>query len=68
MTLWNKVSPASPYLDHVRFSDDEGTVRVGSVGSVGSICTFAFGVSIRRCIGGLLLWRLRPFLPGWSVT
>ncbi|CAL5059187.1 unnamed protein product [Urochloa decumbens] len=49
MTLWNKVSPAFPYLDDVRSGGDEGPVRVGSAGSVGSLQTFAVCVSIRRC-------------------
>ena len=49
MTLWNKVSPAFPYLDDVRSSADDGQVGVSSARSEGSLQIFAVGVSIRRC-------------------
>ena len=49
MTLWNKVSPAFPYLDDVRFGADDGQVRVSSARSEGSLQIFAVGVSVRRC-------------------
>ncbi|RLN39689.1 hypothetical protein C2845_PM01G18420 [Panicum miliaceum] len=38
MTLWNKVSPASPYLDDVRSDADEKPVRVGSARSSRCSC------------------------------
>jgi hypothetical protein len=49
MTLWNKVSPASPYLDDVLSGAGEGPVRVGSARSVNSLQIFAVGVFVRRC-------------------
>jgi hypothetical protein len=48
MTLWNKVSPASPYLDDVLFGTGEGPVRVGSARSVDYLQIFAVGVFVRR--------------------
>ena len=49
MTLWNKVSPAFPYLDDIRSSADDGQVGVSSARSEGSLQIFAVGVTIRRC-------------------
>ena len=49
ITVWNKVSPAFPYLDDVRSGTDDGQVRVSSARSEGSLQIFAVGVSIRRC-------------------
>jgi hypothetical protein len=49
MTLWNKVSPASPYLDDVLSGAGEGLVRVGSARSVDYLQIFAVGVFVRRC-------------------
>jgi hypothetical protein len=49
MTLWNKVSPTSLYLDDVLSSADEGPVRVGSARFVDYLQIFAVGVFIRRC-------------------
>ena len=49
MMLWNKVSPAFPYLDDVRSGADDGQVGVSSARSEGSFQIFAVGVSIRRC-------------------
>jgi hypothetical protein len=49
MTLWNKVSPVSPYLEDIQSGADEESVRVGSVRSEGSLQIFTFGVSITRC-------------------
>jgi hypothetical protein len=49
MTLWSKVSPASPYLDDVLSGVDEGPVRVGSARSVDYLQIFAVGVFVRRC-------------------
>jgi hypothetical protein len=42
MTLWNKVSPDSPYID-------EGPVRVGSARYVDYLQILAVGVFVRRC-------------------
>jgi hypothetical protein len=49
MTLQNKVSPASPYLDDVLSDVGEGPVRVGSARSVDSLQIFAVSVFVRRC-------------------
>jgi hypothetical protein len=49
MTLWNKVSPASPYLDDVLSGAEEGTVRVDSARSVDFLQIFAVGVFVTRC-------------------
>jgi hypothetical protein len=49
MTLWNKVSPASPYLGDVLPSTDEGPVRFGSARSVDYLQIFAIGLFVRRC-------------------
>jgi hypothetical protein len=48
-TLWNKVSPASPYLDDVLSGADEGPMRVGSARSVDYLQIFVVGVFVRRC-------------------
>lgn len=48
MVCWNKVSPASTYLDNVRSSADKGPVRVCVVGSVGSLQILAVCVSIKE--------------------
>jgi hypothetical protein len=60
ISLWNKVSPASPYLDDVLSSADEGPVRVGSARSVVYLQIFAVGVFVRRCswlsfVGAILI-------------
>ena len=47
ITVWNKVSPAFPYLDDVRSGTDDGQVRVSSARSEGSLQIFTVGVSIR---------------------
>jgi hypothetical protein len=49
MTLWNKVSPASPYLDGVLSGTGEGPARVGSARCVDYLQIFAVGVFVRRC-------------------
>jgi hypothetical protein len=49
MALWNKVSPASPYLDDVLSGADEGPVRVVSARTVDSLQIFAVGVFVRKC-------------------
>jgi hypothetical protein len=49
MTLWNKVYPASPYLDDALSGADEGPMRVGSTRSVDYLQIFAVGVFVRRC-------------------
>ena len=47
MTCWNKVSPASPYLEGIRFNINEGHVRVCVARSVGSLRILVVGVSIK---------------------
>lgn len=51
MTCWNKVSLASPYLDGVHLSVNEGPVREVVAISVGSLRILAFGVSFKEAVG-----------------
>ena len=46
--LWNKVSPAFPYLDDVRSGADDSQVRASFARSEENLQIFAVGVSIRK--------------------
>ena len=68
MTLWNKVSPAFPYLDDVRSGADDGQVRASAAKSEGSSRSLQLVCQSRDVVGCLLLWRLRHLLSIYSAT